>query len=64
MEELDMRTLNSSITTDTIRYYDVYRLWGIYFQIQEIKAKVDSSTSWLLDLDFINLIFTSPHMSL
>lgn len=59
-----MRTLNSNITTDITRYYELYRKWEIYFQIKEIKAKVNSSTSWLLGLDFINLIFTSSHMSL
>lgn len=44
MEELDMRTLNSSIITDIIRYYEVYGLWDLYFQIEEIKGKVNSST--------------------
>lgn len=54
MGELDMRTLNSNFTTEIIRYYEVYRKWDIYSQIEEIKAKVNSSTSWLLGLDFIN----------
>lgn len=58
MEELDVRTLNSNIPTEIIRYYEVYRKWDVYSQIEEIKAKVNSCTSWLLGLDFINLIFT------
>lgn len=64
MEELDMRTLNSNITPDIIRYYEVYRKWDIFFQIEEIKAKVNSNTSWLLGFHFINLIFISPHSRL